>query len=86
MPTSPIFYNIIIFPYKFSLISFEGTTDYFSTKINQDNLIPNRLLFGFTDTDAVITGNYTKNPFNFQNYNITEIDLREGTSSYPVQH
>ena len=81
LPSSPIFYNTI--RTKVSLISFEGKTDYFSAQINQDNIIPNRLIISFADTDAITTGNFAKNPFNFQNYKISEIDLREGTSQYP---
>jgi hypothetical protein len=79
--SSPIYYHTI--QTKVSIYSFEGKTNEFSTKVNSENIIPNRLIVCFADSDAVSTGNFSKNPFNFQTYQINEIDLREGTSSFP---
>jgi hypothetical protein len=36
--------------------------------------LPSRIVIGYVDNDA-FNGNYKKNPFNFQHYNITEISL-----------
>ena len=79
--SSAIHYNTI--KTKVSIYTFDGKTDNLSQIINPDNLIPNKLVVCFADNDAIATGNYAKNPFNFQNYNIKEIDLREGTSQFP---
>ena len=45
---------------------------------NQSNIfegaLPNRIMIGMVDPDA-FNGTYTKNPFNFKNYDITTMGL-----------
>ena len=79
--TSPIFYNTI--NTKVTMVTFDGKTNEFSTRVNTENIVPNKLIVCFADSDGIQTGNFLKNPFNFQSYSITQIDLREGTSSFP---
>ena len=79
--SSPIFYNTI--NTKVTMVTFDGKTNEFSTRVNTENIVPNKLIVCFSDSDGIQTGNFTKNPFNFQTYSITQIDLREGTSSFP---
>jgi hypothetical protein len=42
--------------------------------------LPNRIVIGMVDADA-FNGTYTKNPFNFKNYDITTMGLTESLST-----
>ena len=44
--------------------------------------IPRRLIIGCVDSDAFY-GSYSKSPFNFKNYNITEISVTAAGYTYP---
>jgi hypothetical protein len=66
--TSPIFCNTI--NTKVTKFSFDGKTTEFSTRVNTENLVPNKLIVCFADSDGIQTGNFVKNPFNFKTYSI----------------
>jgi hypothetical protein len=55
--------------------------------VNQENVfmgqLPTRVVIGCVDNDAY-TGRYTKNPFNFKNYKLTEISLQVDGQNQPV--
>ena len=47
-----------------------------------NGLIPSKILIGFVDTDS-FTGEYNKNPYNFQHFNINSLILKIGGKSLP---
>ena len=53
---------------------------------NQPNIfqgaLPNRIVIGMVDADA-FNGTYTKNPFNFRNYDITTMGLTANGENFP---
>jgi hypothetical protein len=53
---------------------------------NQPNIfqgaLPNRIMIGMVNTDA-FNGTYTKNPFNFKNYDITTMGLTVSGENLP---
>jgi hypothetical protein len=53
---------------------------------NQPNIfqgaLPNRIVIGMVDADA-FNGTYTKNPFNFKNYDITTVGLPVNGQNLP---
>jgi hypothetical protein len=46
--------------------------------------LPNRIVIGMVDADA-FNGTYTKNPFNFKNYDITTMGLTVNGENLPVK-
>ena len=44
-------------------------------KISQGESLPKQILVGFVDTDAYV-GNYKKNPFNFEHFNLNSINIK----------
>lgn len=79
--SSQIFYNSV--KTKVSIFNFLGTEKEYTTKLNQVDLIPNRLILCFNDYDALTSGSYDKNPFNFQHFGIRQISVRVNGSEYP---
>jgi hypothetical protein len=54
--------------------------------VNQPNIfqgaLPNRIVIGMVDADA-FNGTYTKNPFDFKNYDITTMRLTVNGDNLP---
>ena len=52
----------------------KGTLNFSWNHVFQDNC-PSKVIIGFIDSEATGVGNLTKNPWNFQNYNLSQINL-----------
>lgn len=52
----------------------KGTLNFSWNHIFQDNC-PSKIIIGFVNSEATGVGSYTKNPYNFQNYDLSQINL-----------
>lgn len=58
-------------------------TEYYSIPIHLGGVMPKHLVMGFVETSAV-EGNYDKNPFNFQRFDLKEHNLRVNGKCVPT--
>jgi hypothetical protein len=71
--------NIIVNEYQINsnIISYK-------TKNNVASVLPNLIIIGLVDNEA-FQGNFTKNPFNFKNFNLKTIELYIDDRSYIIK-
>ena len=78
--------------FKFPLIrtemkyySYNKGNSYISEPNLINGILPQKIIFGFVDTKA-FDGIHELNPFNFQHFNIREIELQKNENKIPFEH
>ena len=62
--------------------SLKSTSHTFTNISVSSNILPTRVIVGFVETISV-TGEYEKNPFNFQNFGINSVELKANLLNLP---
>lgn len=68
-----------------SNVGLKSTSHTFSDISNGSSVLPTRVVVGFVETTAQ-TGQFEKNPFNFQNFGIKSAELKVNLANIPYNH